>query len=234
MFMKSRIVKLIGLTLCSLMSTVCCWGQAAEAALLAGITANTVAISSEMNSTNALQASIAGENAAITAMLSQIYDYEKTMYDYMSKAQGVVMQAYTISKCIKTGAQIIEELDACREAAKKNPEGVLISSFITNQYTDIIAECAALTGYLTPIVKGGGKNNLLNSAERIKIMNTVMDRLIIILNQVKQMKYNILYMNKNYLLRQISPEFYYNFMKTQTSYDVATGTINDMRRARGH
>lgn len=203
--------------------------SASDVALIAAITANTVGISSEMTATNRLQTSILGENAVISTLLNDIYNYEKKMYDYMSKAQDVVTSAYTIGKCFKLSTDIIDELNECRKEATEHPEGLIVSSLITNQYSDIISESAALVSYLTPIVKGSGKDNLLNSAERIRILNTVQSRLYYILYGVKNMKLNIRRMRYCHLARELTPGFYYMFNDTKSAYDVALQQLNRAR-----
>lgn len=200
--------------------------SASDVALIGAITANTVGISAEMTATNKLQTTILGENAVISTLLNDIYNYEKKMYDYMSKAQNVVTSAYSIGKCLKMGTDIVDELNECRKEATDHPEGLIVSSLITDQYTDIISESAALVSYLTPIVKGSGKDNLLNSAERIRILNTVQSRLYSILYGVKNMKLNIRRMKYCHLARELTPDFYYMFNDTKSAYDVALQQLN--------
>lgn len=192
-----------------------------EVALTGAIAAGSVSISNQMNVTNGLQAAVLGENTIISSLLNDIHGYEKQMYDYMSKAQGIVTSAYSIGKCLKMGSDIISELNNCRKEAQSHPEGLLVSSLVTDQYSDLIAESAALVSYLTPIVKGSGKDNLLNSAERIRILSTVENRLYNILFSIKRMKYNIQRLRVIHIARELSPDFYYNFYNTRDAYETA-------------
>ena len=144
--------------------------QTVEVAVGAAITAGSVTLGDEISRTNSLQSATLGQNTAITAMLSNIQSYEQKMYNYLSEAQGIINSVYTLTKCVRLGSDIITELNECRIAAQNHPQGLIVSSLITTQYSDIVSESGALVSYLTPIVKGSGNNNLLNSAERIRIL----------------------------------------------------------------
>lgn len=224
---KLQTVRIAILLVFSLFASARTYAQTVGEALLAtAIGANTVSISAEMNETNRLQAQISGENVLITNMLNNIYDYEKKMYDYMSTAQDVITSAYTIGKCFTMGAQIATELEECSKAAKMNPEGAILT-FVTSKYTDILAEGAALTAYLAPIVQGNGKKNLLSSAERVNVLNTVQNRLYNILEGVIQMKYTIQRMNLAGVVYELSPEAYYQFYSTSSAYEVALDALKE-------
>ena len=225
MFTKLRIVKTALLSLFCLFTVKTSVAQVAEAALATAIGAHTVAMSKIMAETQALQVSISGENAIITGMLSSINDYEKKMYDYMSKTQGFISNLYSIGKCLTLGTQIAEEIELCFKEAKAHPENAIISSLVTDQIGDVTTEVLGLTGYIEPIVTRSGKDNLLNSAERIRIINTVQNRLHNILNKLRSMRYNIHRMNLTYFVSNISPELYHQFFNTETAYDVALDAL---------
>ena len=195
--------------------------KAVELALTSTISAQTVAVSSEIDRTNALQSATLGENTAITVMLNNILDYERKVYNYLSEAQSIVTSAFAVTKCLRMGTEIIEELNSCRKAAQNHPQGLIVSSLVTSQYSDIISESAALTSYLAPIVKGTGKKNLLNSSERINILNSVQTRLYNILWAVKQMKMNIMQMKWMDLVESLTLEQYNRFHNTGNAYNVA-------------
>ena len=223
MYTKLQTVKkkVVLFCLVSVLSMNTVFAQVWEAALTGAIAAGSVSISGQMSQTNALQAAVLGENTVISSLLNDIYGYEKQMYDYMSKAQGIVTSAYSIGKCLKMGSDKITEQNNCRKEAESHPEGLLVSSLVTGQYSDLIAESSALISYLTPIVKGSGKNNLLNSAERIRILSSVENRLYNILFSIKRMKYNIQRLRVIHIARELSPDFYYNFYNTRDAYETA-------------
>ena len=137
----------------------------------------------------------------------------------MSEAQSIVTSAYTIVRCLRLGTDIIDELNQCRKAAMDHPQGLLVSSMITSQYSDVMQEASALVSYITPIVKGSG-------AERIQILNSVSSRLYNLYSAVNQMKQNILRMRWAHFIREISPEMYYQFMNTENAYDATVKMIS--------
>jgi len=201
---------------------------ATTVALTGAIAAGSVAIGDELSRTNSLQAATLGQNTIISGLLSDIQNYEEKMYNYLSEAQSVVTSAYSISRCIRMGSDIIYELNECRIAAQGHPQGLLVSSMITSQYSDVMQESAALVSYLTPIVRGSGDNNLLNSAERIMILNSVSSRLYNIYSAVNRMKQNILRMRWSHFMREISAGMYYEFLNTRNAYD---GTVRMIEAA---
>lgn len=202
------------------------YAQYTEAALVGAITANTISLGNELSRTNSLQSATLGQNTVISGLLNDIQYYEEKMYNYMSEAQSIVTSAYTIVRCLRLGTDIIDELNQCRKAAIDHPQGLLVSSMITSQYSDVIQEASALVSYITPIVKGRGDNNLLNSAERIQILNSVSSRLYNLYSAVNQMKQNILRMRWAHFMRDISPELYYQFMNTENAYDATVKMIS--------
>ena len=210
-----------------------CLGQslAGDAAVTAAVTAQTVAVTGELNSINATQSSTLAQNAVITALLNNINSYEEKMYNYMSQAQSVVTSAYTILRCLDLASDIVSELNKCRQEAMNHPQGLLVSSMITSQYSDITQEAAALVSYLTPIVKGSGSNNLLNSAERISVLNSVSSRLYNLFSAVNRLKQNIIHLRWSNLVRNISPELYYDFLDNRSAYNMAAGYIEEAERS---
>jgi len=201
------------------------FGQVGDAAVTAAVAANAVAIGGELSSINNIQAATLGQNTIISGLLSDIHDYEQKMYNYMSQAQDVVTSAYTIVRCLKLGTDIINELNECQQEARNHPEGLLVSSLVSDQYSDVLQESAALVSYMTPIVKGSGDKNLLNSAERIHILNSVSSRLYNLYSAINRMKQNIMRMRWSHLAREISPELYYQFLNTKSSYDITSSYI---------
>jgi hypothetical protein len=162
----------------------------------------------------------------MTTMLNEILDYEKTMYRYLSEAQSAVTSAYTIVKCLDMSSDIITELSRCGQEVVDHPEGLIVSSMLTSQYSDIMQEAAALVAYIAPVVKGSGDNNLLNSAERLRILNSVSARLSNLYGAVCRLRQNIARMRWAHLVRTVSPELYRDFMDNESAYEQSVARIN--------
>ena len=203
-----------------------CQAQYAEAALVSAIVSNQIAISNEISRTNELQNATLGQNTIMTGYLNSILDYEKKMYKYLSEAQSAVTSAYTIVRCINMGSDIISELGKCSREVVDHPEGLIVSSMLTSQYSDIMQEASALVAYISPVVKGSGDNNLLNSAERLRILNSVSSRLYNLHAAVCRLRQNIMRMRWSHLVLTISPELYRDFFDNKNAYDQAEARIN--------
>lgn len=201
--------------------------QAGDAALVGAITANTVTLNSQLKATNTLQAATLAENIAIQGFLSDIYDYEKVMYDYMSKAQDAVTSVYGIVRCAQLGEDIVSTLNDCRREAQDHPQGLLVSLMVNDVWTDTLSESAALVAYVTTIVKSGGSKNLLNSAERIRVLNTVNNRLSNLSASLHRLKRQIRLMDWADLARDLAPREFYKALDTKASYDA---TVRDIQR----
>ena len=200
--------------------------QYSEAVLVGAIVSNQVSISNEISRTNSLQNATLGQNTLISGYLDNILDYEKKMYNYLSEAQSAVTSAYTIVKCADMCSDIIAELGRCGQEVVDHPEGLLVSSMLTSQYSDIVQEASALVAYISPVVKGSGDNNLLNSAERLRILNSVSARLSNLYGAVCRLRQNIMRMRWAHLVRTISPELYRDFMDNGSAYDKSVARIN--------
>lgn len=201
--------------------------QVGDAALVGAITANTVTLNSQLKTTNTLQAATLAENIAIQGFLSDIYDYERIMYDYMSKAQDAVTSVYGIVRCAQLGEDVVSTLNDCRREAQDHPQGLLVSLMVNDVYTDALSESASLVAYVANIVKSGGTQNLLNSAERIRVLNTVNNRLSNLSASLHRLKWRIRLMDWSYLARDIAPREFYRALDTKACYDA---TVRDVQR----
>lgn len=227
---KKRIMATCMVIICFAIQGLAQSAAVGDAALVGTIAAGTSVLGNELSRTNSLQSATLGQNTVITGLLNNIQNYEQKMYNYMSEAQSIVTSAYTVMRCLNLGSDIISELNACRREAMNHPEGLLVSSMVTNQYSEITQEAAALVSYIAPLVQSGGEKNLMNSAERISILNSVSSRLFSLYASVNRLKQNIMRMRWSHLVREISPELYYEFMNTHNAYDIACGYIDDAAR----
>lgn len=228
MFTKLQTVSMKWALLAMLMigCTFRCHAQYGEAALVGAIVANQTAISKEISRTNDLQSATLGQNTIMAGYLNNILDYEKKMYNYLSEAQSAVTSAYTIIRCINLGSDIVSELGRCSREVVDHPEGLIVSTMLTSQYSDIMQEASALVAYISPVVKGSGDNNLLNSAERLRILNSVSARLYNLYAAVCRLRQNIMRMRWAHLVRTISPELYRDFFDNKSAYEQAQARIN--------
>lgn len=228
--MKSPIAKIVLLVLFTIGTEKVMAQVTTDPLLTAAVVANKETISKEIEKTNRLQTATLAENTAINALLVDIHEYEVKMHTYLSKAQNVVTSAVGIMRALKMSKEIVEGLIECSQAAVDHPMGTLVSTMVSESYSTIAEEALALAGYITTIVQGGGDKNLLNTAERIRILNSVNASLYRLSNSVWVLKCNIKYMGLRDLFAKLTPELYYKYWDCKFAYDNTVRQIGYLKR----
>ena len=175
----------------------------------AAVIAQTNKVGGELEKSAKAQQSTAATNATMTIILDSIRSYDKVMLKYLQEANSTFTQIYHAADAIDLASKIIFNLRKCGQAAVNHPKGVLITTLVNTRYSKIIAESTSLVNHISNFVKAGGNKNLLNSAERLKILHTVHSKLRKLNSQVAQLYWEIKTLEWTDLARMTNPELYY-------------------------
>lgn len=224
--MKLRIVSL---GIMAWLSAASVQAQVQGDPLVAGaVTAGDAVVSAELTASNKSQLVTMGTQATIVANLELIREYEDKMFKYLSTVNGVIQNAYDVTRCARLGESIIDNLGKCTKAAKKHPDGAIISALVSKRYVTILAESTALASYVGNLVKKGGKANLLNSAERNNILSNVTGRLSTINRQLVGLRYQIELLRWSDLARSKVPFIYSEAAKAEMVHDFTKRNIDQL------
>lgn len=210
--MKSRIIKNVILTVICLLATNLQAQIQTDPILTGTVATGDVLINSAIKEGTKKQQAIIGLNGGILLQLEQIREYEKTMYKYLSETQSIINNAYEIVKCGELLTNIYSNLSGCTDAVVGHPQGAVISVIISKQYSRLTKEVLSLYGYVNGLVTKSGNSNLLNSAERMKILTNVTGRLSTINRNLQSLKYQIQIYRWSDIPRVLAPKEYYSIV----------------------
>lgn len=181
----------------------------------AAVTAEATTLSKAVNATNSQQKGIIAAQAAITLQLEKLREYEDKTFRYLSKTQSVINNLHDIKRSYELGKSIIQNLNDCKREAVNHPQGAIVATMISKRTNTIITESTALTASITGLVTKSGNDNLLNSAERTRILSDVTGRLSTINRSLRSLKYQIIMYRWADLLRSTNPMAYAELINSE-------------------
>lgn len=187
MYMKYQIDKLI--ILFSLLLGTTYASAQVDPALTATVKLTSDAEKSVLNDIKSNQSKIAGFQAMVTADVKIIRDYEEKMYSYLNNVSGAVKNAVEIKQAAQLTSDILTAFTSCLNAAKKNPQGVVVTGLVNKQISKCTTEMIGIYSYISSLVLS--KETLLNSAERNQIMWTVLYKLRLIRSDIMLLQFQI-------------------------------------------
>lgn len=176
-------------------------GLQTDPLLTGAVAAQTGTLHADHKERSKLQAGIITAEGAINGLLSRIHEIEDKTLKYLSEAGAVMDNIYQIKEAAELVVQIPQELAALGKAAEKNWQGTAVTALVSRRRQKTIADVTSLYSFLGPLVtsgsyqieggKKGAKVNLLNTAERYFILNTVVGKLRDICWDLRILRYNI-------------------------------------------
>ncbi len=137
-----------------------------------------------------IQEKILAAQTAITASMDMVHSVENKMLKYLSYASDAVANIHQLKRIAELAAKHIpENMSNLSKAVGQNIKGTIIATIVSDKIADIYLELGSLIPFVSQLVSSGsydvptaGKNenhkiNLLNSAERYYIANTILSRL---------------------------------------------------------
>lgn len=181
----------------------------------AAVTTETATLSKAVNATNSQQKGIIAAQTAITLQLEKLREYEDKTFRYLSKNQSVINNLHDIKRSYELGKSIIQNLNDCKREAVNHPQGAIVATMISKRTNTIITESTALAASITGLVTKSGNDNLLNSAERTRILSDVTGRLSTINRSLRSLKYQIIMYRWADLLRSTNPMAYAELINSE-------------------
>lgn len=225
--MKLRIISVVSFLAVSLSG----FAQFKGDMIVAGAVATEAGIlKASTEKTNGLQAMIMGTQTVIAGQLETLKGVEDKMMKYLSKTQGVINNLYDIKRSLDLGSSILKNLNACKDAAANHPDRAVISTLMSRRTTDIILESTALASSIGSLVTKSGKDNLLNSAERTRILSDVTGRLSTINRQLRSLKYQIIMFRWTDVVHRFYPVTYADIIGSEYILNKAKRNVDQVAR----
>lgn len=201
--------------------------QQVDPALTAAIGIQTEMLHKDQEKRQGIQKKIIAAEAAVTIALNNIHSVENKVLKYLQEASNAMSNLYQIKEAYTLTFKDIPE--ACKELANAVPDnvkGTAISSVVSTRITKAGTEIVSLYSFIEPLVKSGtygsGSNgdakrvNLLNSAERYYILETVVSKLKNILWDIRIFTYQVKTFNWVDLWRGLDSSSFYKMLAAKT------------------
>lgn len=229
---------------------LCCFNSYIHAATVQVDPALAGAITLQMNTLKNIyskrektQNKIIAAEAAVTVALDQMHKVEDKVLGYMSNVQGAFKNLYQIKRA---GELVVKEIPAnmnnVRRAIKVGGfQGTFLATTVGTELSSMTMDMMSLYPFLEQLVITGTYNttdydsqgnivnkknkvNLLNSAERYYICNTVVDKLESINTSLYLLAWEIQTMRWRDLFFKLDPEGWAAIM---TGKNIVEGVISD-------
>jgi hypothetical protein len=211
--------------LCYFSSTASFAGVQVDPALTSAITLQMTTLKSIYSKREKTQKQIIEAEAAVTLALDRMHKVESKVLDYMSNVQGAFQNLYQIKRA---GELVVKDIPSnmnnVRRAIKVGGfQGTFLATTVGDQLNNMTMDMMSLYPFLKQLVTSGTYNttdydsqgnlinkknkvNLLNSAERYYICNTVVDKLENINTSLYLLSWEIQTMRWRDLFFKLDPE----------------------------
>jgi hypothetical protein len=132
--------------------------------------ANSAVINSQLNTTNNKLTAIQTAQLAVTGQLTVVNDMQKKIYQGLSQVAAVVNNLYSIKDIAESGSDIVSDVEQAVKIARSDPALLL---FAQKGAQDFEQRAVAMATDVSAYVLKGGSDNLMDSAERGKLLNHI-------------------------------------------------------------
>ena len=186
--------------------------------LNAAVMYQTSTIGGKLDDTNSHLKSISATNAVMTVTLDSIRSYQEIMLSGLKTVHKAFNNMFTVVDCMDKCSAIIAELNNCKIAAEKNPEGALVSLILSKNYSRILNESSGLVNNITKFVTSSSDKNLLNNAERLRILNNTHYQLCAIYSRVRSLRAQIEWYQLADIPATLTPSIYNNHSASERAF----------------
>ena len=141
--MKSQTIRICLLAIILMLPGVVLAQIKIDPTLNAAVMSQTSTIGGKLDDTNSHLKSISATNAVMTVTLDSIRSYQEIMLSGLKTVHKAFNNMFTVVDCMDKCSAIIAELNNCKIAAEKNPEGALVSLILSKNYSRILNESSA-------------------------------------------------------------------------------------------
>lgn len=192
--------------------------QKIDPILNATVMSQTSTIGGKLDDTNSHLKSISATNAVMTVTLDSIRSYQEIMLSGLKTVHKAFNNMFTVVDCMDKCSAIIAELNNCKIAAEKNPEGALVSLILSKNYSRILNESSGLVNNITKFVTSSSDKNLLNNAERLRILNNTHYQLCVIYTRVRSLRAQIEWYQLADIPATLTPSIYNNHSASERAF----------------
>ena len=173
-----------------------------DPATSAAILVNAGVINSQLNTTNSNLSLISKGQMAVTGQLTIANTLQNDIYKGLSQVASVISNLYQIRDIAECGEDIVSDVETALTYAKSDPVLLL---FAEQGARDFETRSVALAADVSAYVLQGGKNNLMDSGERGKLLNHIASELHILRGIAYGMGRAMYWTKMNGIFRSLNP-----------------------------
>jgi len=168
----------------------------------AAILVNSAVINGQLNTTNDNLSSISRGQMAVSGQLLIVNDLQSKIYKGLSEVASVINNLATIKEIAQCGSDIVGDVSQAVTLAKSDPVLLL---FAEQGARDFEKRAVTLAADVSAFVLQGGKNNLMDSGERGKLLNHIQSEMQILRGIAYGMNRAMYWAKMNGIWRSLNP-----------------------------
>ncbi len=173
-----------------------------DPALSASILVNSALINGQLDKTNDRLELIQQGQLAVSGQLVIANNLHNAVLSGLSEINAAVRDLGSVKEIVECGADIYKDVSAAMKLAGANP---LLLLFAERGASDFRSRAALLTADVSSFVLKGGKDNLMDSGERAKLLNHIATQLRILRGTSYGMYRAIYWAKMNGVMRSLNP-----------------------------
>lgn len=148
-----------------------------DPAVAAAQTTHAAVINTQLESTNERLTLIERGQLAVTGNLTIVNSMQEKLYAGLTEVSAILTNLANVREIARIAGGIMADIDDVMELALENPAFLV---FAEQNATLFRQRAAALSLEVQRFVLKGGKDNLMNAGERAKVLNTILNELLIL------------------------------------------------------
>jgi hypothetical protein len=185
----------------------------------AAIAVNAGVINSQLNTTNDKLNLIQKGQLAVSGQLVIVNNLQNKIYQGLSQVASVINNLSTIKEIAECGSDIISDVESSVKLAKSDPVLLLFAEQGTR---DFETRATILAADVSAFVLKGGKENLMDSGERGKLLNHIADEMRILRGIAYGMSRAMYWAKINGVFRSFNPWAEWQNQDVRIANDVLT------------
>jgi len=185
----------------------------------AAIYAHSAAIDNQLSKTNNNLTLIQRGQLAVTGQLVIVNDVQAKLYKGLTEVAGALRSLSTVSEITDIGLDIVDNLEQAIVLAKSDPVLLLFAEGTAREFE---GRATNLALEVSTMVLKGGKDNLMDSGERNKLLNHIADQLRILRGNAYGIHQVMYWAKMRGIWRSLNPYSEWINMDVQIANDVVS------------
>lgn len=168
----------------------------------AAMTVHSGIINGQLNTTNNKLTLIQSGQLAVTGQLTVVNNLQKDIYKGLSEVSSIMGNLMAVKDIAGISSDILTDVNRALGLAQSNPALLLFAQQGANEFrtraTDLAIEVSSF-------VLSGGKDNLMDSGERAKLLNRIVNQLSIIRGVAYGMYRTMFWAKERGILNSLNP-----------------------------